>query len=230
MSPISDIAWALGFLCIALLPVAIGIAITRYHLYDIDGIINRTIVYGALTAILAGLFTASITLSQRTFSAVTGERSDAAIVVTTLVVVAAYTPVRKWLEAVVDRRFKFESPRFGAYRAQLRETLELIDPDESRDRLVREVVRELGASGGAIVAERDGVRVSSHEVGDWPSTAVALSLPIPDDLGERLELTARPDGRRYAGREVAELEDVLSLVGRTVGLVGRPPATPTSSG
>ena len=230
VSPISDIAWALGFVCIALLPVAIGIAITRYHLYDIDGIINRTIVYGALTAILAGLFTASITLSQRTFSAVTGERSDAAIVVTTLVVVAAYTPVRKWLEAVVDRRFKFESPRFGAYRAQLRETLELIDPDESRDRLVREVVRELGASGGAIVAERDGVRVSSHEVGDWPSTAVALSLPIPDDLGERLELTARPDGRRYAGREVAELEDVLSLVGRTVGLVGRPPATPTSSG
>jgi len=230
VSPISDIAWAAGFLCIGLLPIAIGIAITRYHLYDIDEIINRAIVYGALTAILAGLFTASITLSQRTFSAVTGERSDAAIVVTTLVVVAAYTPVRKWLERVVDRKFKFESPRFGAYRAQLRETLELIDPDEARDRLVREVVRELGATGGAIVTEHDGVHVASHQSGDWPSTGVVLSMPIPDDLGEHLELTARPDGRSYGGREVAELEDVLALVGRTAGLVGRPPRTPPGAG
>ena len=151
----------MGFVFIALFPVAIGFAITRYRLYDIDELINRTIVYGALTAILAGLFTASITLSQRTFSAVTGERSDAAIVVTTLVVVAAYTPVRKWLEGIVDRRFKFESPRFGAYRAQLRETLELIDPDEARERLVREVVRELGATGGAIVTVH-GRRLASR--------------------------------------------------------------------
>ncbi|HSS35301.1 MAG TPA: hypothetical protein VLR93_03420 [Patescibacteria group bacterium] len=232
ISPISDIAWAMGFVFIALFPVAIGFAITRYRLYDIDELINRTIVYGALTAILAGLFTASITLSQRTFSAVTGERSDAAIVVTTLVVVAAYTPVRKWLEGIVDRRFKFESPRFGAYRAQLRETLELIDPDEARERLVREVVRELGATGGAIVTVRAGAgaRVASHQTGDWPSTGVVLSLPIPDDLDERLELTARPDGRTYGGREIAELEDVLNLVGRTVGLVGRQATAGPSDG
>jgi len=226
VSPVSDIAWAAGFLCFALVPVAIGIAITRYHLYDIDEIINRTIVYGALTAILAGLFTASISLSQRAFSAVTGERSDAAIVITTLVVVAAYTPVRKWLEAVVDRRFKFESPRFGAYRAQLRDTLDLIDPEHARERLVREVVRELGATGGALVAEQAGERVASHVVGDWSSVAVVLSLPIPDDpLDEHLELTARPDARRYADREIGALQDVLVLVSRTMGLLERPPGT-----
>jgi hypothetical protein len=228
VAPVSDIAWAAGFLCFALLPIAIGVAITRYHLYDIDEIINRTIVYGALTAILAGLFTASITLSQRVFSAVTGERSDAAIVVTTLVVVSAYTPVRKWLEALVDRRFKFETPRFGAYRAQLRETLDLIDPEQARDRLVREVVRELGATGGAIVAAGDGAPLPSHVAGDWTPHAVVLSLPIPDDpLDERLELTARPDGRQYADREVALLEEVLVLVSRTMGLLAsRPGATP----
>jgi hypothetical protein len=228
ISPISDIAWAAGFLLFALVPVAIGIAITRYHLYDIDGIINRTIVYGALTAILAGLFTASITLSQRVFSAVTGERSDAAIVITTLVVVSAYTPVRKWLEALVDRRFKFESPRFGAYRAQLRDTLDLIDPEHARERLVREVVRELGATGGAIVTEGKDGPVPSHVVGDWSATAVGLSLPIPGDpLGERLELTGRPDGRPYADREIASLQEVLALVSRAMGLVeGRPAATP----
>jgi hypothetical protein len=222
ISPISDIGWTLGFVFLALVPVAVGIAITRYRLYDIDEIINRTIVYGALTAILAGLFTASITLSQRLFSAVTGERSDAAIVVTTLVVVSAYTPVRKWLEAIVDRRFKFESPRFGAYRAQLRDTLDLIDPEQARDRLVREVVRELGATGGAIVTERDGVRVPSHITGEWSPSAVVLRLAIPDDpLHEHLELTARPDGRGYADREVTSLEDVLVLVSRTMGLIER---------
>ena len=222
VAPVSDIAWAGGFLCIALLPVAVGIAITRYRLYDIDEIINRAIVYGALTAILAGIFTASITLSQRVFSGVTGERSDAAIVITTLIVASAYTPVRKWLEAIVDRRFKFESPRFGAYRAQLRETLDLIDPDQARDRLVREVVRELGATGGAIVTERDGVRVPSHVTGDWSSSAVVLKLAIPNDpLDEHLELTTRPDGRGYADREVASLEDVLILVSRTMGVIER---------
>ena len=227
VSPVSDIAWAAGFVCLALVPIAVGIAITRYHLYDIDEIINRTIVYGALTAILAGLFTASITLSQRVFSAVTGERSDAAIVVTTLVVVSAYTPVRKWLEAVVDRRFKFETPRFGAYRAQLRDTLDLIDPEHARDRLVREVVRELGATGGAIVIERDGTRLPSHVTGEWSPSAVALSLPIPEDpLDERLELTARPDGRRYADREVASLQEVLILVSRTMGLIEQRPGAP----
>lgn len=75
---------------------------------------------------------------------------------------------------------------------------------------------------------RDGARVASHQTGDWPSTGVVLSLPIPDDLGERLELTARPDGRIYGGREIAELEDVLALVGRTVGLVGRQATAPAA--
>ena len=224
VSPVSDAAWAGGFLCIALLPVAVGIAITRYRLYDIDEIINRAIVYGALTAILAGIFTASITLSQRIFSGVTGERSDAAIVITTLIVASAYTPVRKWLEAVVDRRFKFETPRFGAYRSQLATALDVIDPELGRDRLVREVVRELRASGGAIVVERDGERLDRHQVGDWPTETVALRVSIPNDPdAESLELGPRPDGRAYSERDVGAVVEVVGLASRAIGLIERAP-------
>jgi len=85
---------------------AVAIAILRYRLYEIDVIINRTLVYGALSAVLAGVYTASITLSQRVFMAVTGERSDAAIVLTTLIVAATFTPLKARLQSTVDRRIK----------------------------------------------------------------------------------------------------------------------------
>jgi hypothetical protein len=85
---------------------AVVVAILRYRLYEIDVIINRTVVYGFLTAILAGVYTASISLTQRLFSAVTGDRSDAAIVLTTLIVVSLFTPIKTRLQAIVDARVK----------------------------------------------------------------------------------------------------------------------------
>ena len=90
--------------------VAIAVAILRYRLYEIDVIINRTLVYGILSAVLAGVYTASITLSQRVFMAVTGERSDAAIVLTTLIVASTFTPLKARLQAIVDARLKAARP------------------------------------------------------------------------------------------------------------------------
>ena len=87
--PESDVAFGIGLVLLSCTPIAIGIAITRYRLFEIDRLINRTLVYGSLTAILAGVFTAAIGLAQRVFVAVTGEKSDAAIVLTTLVVATA---------------------------------------------------------------------------------------------------------------------------------------------
>jgi MFS family permease len=91
---------------LACVPVAIGIAIFRYRLYEIDRIINRTLVYIPLVAIIGGLATAMIPLSQRVFMAVTGNKSDAAVVLTTLFVASFITPVRKRLEAAVEGRFR----------------------------------------------------------------------------------------------------------------------------
>jgi hypothetical protein len=121
---------------------AIAIAILRYRLYEIDLIINRTIVYGALTAILAGVYTASITLSTRLFSSVTGERSDAAVVLTTLIVVSVFTPLRTRLQATVDRRVK-ATPTIED--ASIGSSLEALD---ALARLIR-----LNASGGLTPTE-----------------------------------------------------------------------------
>jgi len=89
-----------------LVPIAVGIAVTRYRLYEIDHLINRTLVYVPLTALLAGLYAATVALLQRVFQSVTGDRSDAAIIISTLILASVFTPVRKWLESIVERRYK----------------------------------------------------------------------------------------------------------------------------
>ena len=93
-------------LTLPLLPLAVGIAILRYRLYDIDVLIRRAMVYVPLTAALGGLYAASVALFQRLFVVLTGDRSDAAIVITTLILAAVFTPARRALETAVDRRFK----------------------------------------------------------------------------------------------------------------------------
>ena len=101
--------WVIGFLAYLALPVAIGIAVMRYHLYEIDVIINRALVYVPLTAMVAGFYAASITLVGRLLAAA-GQSSDMAIVLTTLVVVVIFTPVKNAVQSAVDRRFKVVPP------------------------------------------------------------------------------------------------------------------------
>ena len=155
IGPVSDLAFELGIVILALMLIAIGIAITRYHLYDIDRLINRTLVYGSLTAILAGVFTAAVGLAQRLFVTVTGEKSDAAIVLTTLVVATLYAPLRKRIEAVVDRQFKYDQRRFGAYRSELRQLLSLVEPPTGETDWSPRRSARWGRLGAAIVDADD---------------------------------------------------------------------------
>ncbi len=85
---------SLWWLTLSIIPVTLSVAVLRYRLYQIDLIINRALVYGALTAILAGLYSASISLFQKVFIALTGEKSDAAIVLTTLILASTFTPIK----------------------------------------------------------------------------------------------------------------------------------------
>jgi hypothetical protein len=94
-----------------LLPAAAAIGVMRHRLFDIDLILNRTLVYVPLMAILSGLYAGSVALFQRVFVAVTGDTSDVAIVITTLVLASAFTPIRKALEELAERRWKPEHPR-----------------------------------------------------------------------------------------------------------------------
>jgi hypothetical protein len=105
-SELAGAANLLAILGLSAIPAAVGIAILRYRLYDIDLIINRTLVYVLLTAALAGVYTASVALFQRMFVAMTGQGSDIAIVMTLFVLATVFTPVKNTLQETVDRRIK----------------------------------------------------------------------------------------------------------------------------
>jgi hypothetical protein len=197
---------------LAVVPVAIGIAILRYRLYEIDRIVNRALLYGSLTAILAGVFTAGISLAQRLFVAMTGESSDAAIVLTTLVVATTYAPLRKRLEAVVDRRFKYENAQFGAYRAEVGHILSIVDPELAAQRLIAEAVSELDATGGAVLAADGSVTATA---GAWPQDFVDR-VAVPGDAATTAALAIGPrsDGRPHDPARLEELGRVAGMVAR----------------
>jgi hypothetical protein len=110
-------------------PVAMGIAIFRYRLYQIDIIINRTLVYGSLTAVLAAVYLGGILVLQYAFRTLTGEESQFAVVASTLIIAALFIPLRRRIQSFIDRRFyrrKYDAAKtLESFSAKLRNQTDL---------------------------------------------------------------------------------------------------------
>jgi hypothetical protein len=152
-----DLAYALFTVSVTALPVSIGVAILKYHLYDIDRIINRTLVYALLTAGLAGTYLGLVVGLQALLRPVSGG-SDLAIVLTTLVVAALFLPARRRVQGLVDRRFNrrtYDAARtMEAFSARLRKQIDL---DTLRYELLG-VVDETMQPARASLWLREGIR------------------------------------------------------------------------
>lgn len=212
-NPTTQFILMLGVLVV---PIALGIAIRRYRLYEIDVILNRALVWGALSAVLAGLYAASVGMFTNLFTQITDEKSDAALIITTLVVAGAFSPIKSFLQTLVERWFPNPSSTGGGLRAFSSDVeTYLLFNDRTRllSRFLDETVASLGATGGALFLSRRGALTKVHSVGRWADER-ELSLTLREDGKQicRIDLGPRENGAPYTDEHRELLRSAAELV------------------
>lgn len=125
----NDLVWTIALLGLAAIPIGAGIAILRHRLFDIDVVINRTLVYATLSVTLGALYVGLVLALQALLSPFT-ETSSPAVAISTLAVAAAFGPARRFLQSAVDRRFyraRYDARRtLEGFAASLRDEVDLV--------------------------------------------------------------------------------------------------------
>jgi hypothetical protein len=135
-----------------MIPLSIGIAMLRSRLFDIDVVINRTLVYGSLTLMLALVYFGGVTATQALFSALTGDEGlpQLAVVASTLAIAALFNPLRRRVQGFIDRRFyrrKYDARKtLEAFTSRLREETDLNALGDDLVGVVRETIQPAHAS------------------------------------------------------------------------------------
>jgi hypothetical protein len=128
---LGSVSFTISVMGLVCLPVAVGVAILKYRLYDIDIIINRTLVYGSLTLFLLLVYFGGVTTAQAVFRTLTGLQHEPqlAVVVSTLAIAALFNPLRRRIQSFIDRRFyrrKYDARKtLEAFSARLRDETDL---------------------------------------------------------------------------------------------------------
>ena len=148
LSSATEWIWPTLFLLgLGTIPAATGVAILKYRLYEIDILINRTLVYGSLTALLALVYIGGVATTQAILRVLTGqqEQPQLAIVVSTLVIAALFTPLRRGIQSFIDRRFyrsKYDARKtLEAFSARLRDETDLEALSDDLIGVVRETMQ-----------------------------------------------------------------------------------------
>jgi len=143
--PLANAVFAVAFLAFIGVPVAASFAILRYRLYEIDLLINRTLVYVPLTAMLALLYVGGVVGLQALLRVLTGQESTLAIVASTLAIAALFSPLRRRVQGFVDRRFyrrKYDAAKtLESFNARLREETDLTALNDDLVGVVRETMQ-----------------------------------------------------------------------------------------
>jgi hypothetical protein len=142
---LGGVAYALVLIGLVGIPISMGIAVTRYRLYEIDMIINRTLVYGSLTATLVALYFVGIVVLQRVFVLLTGKQSTLAVVASTLLIAALFTPLRRAIQSFIDRRFyrrKYDARKtLESFSSKLRDETDLEALNDNLVGVVKETMQ-----------------------------------------------------------------------------------------
>lgn len=202
------------------IPIAAGASILRYGLYEIDFIINRAIVYVSLTAILAGLYAGLTAMLQKLFVSVTGQSSDAAIVITVALIATLFTPVRNSLQRLVDTRFKETRDlvrSLASLESDVGAVVDVIYGPRLAERLVRTAREGADATGAALFLGGASDGEPTFTSGEWTGAAeIEVPLRAGDQQLGRIALTARRHGAPYTQHERERLQRAADIV--AVGL------------
>jgi len=212
------------------LPVAVGIAILRYRLYNIDLLLNRTLVYGALTAVLAAVYFGIIVLFQALFRAFTGQESQLAVVVSTLAIAALFTPLRLRIQSFIDRRFyrrKYDARKtLEAFSAKLRTETDLDALSSDLIEVIRETMQPTRVSlwlkspeRAREATEKATAAIEVPEIEIAPDDSILAYLANVSGVVEVEKLAL--DSQALRAMKSADIELVVPLVsqGELIGLL-----------
>ena len=210
-------------LALCVIPITLLYSILRYKLWNVDILINRTLVYVPLTSILAGIFAATMSVTQKVFVSATGQGSEIAAVVTTLVLTSTMAPIKNEIEGFVDRRFK-EAPdpfrRLNSFDQDVGAVVDVMDVERLLHRLLNESVRALKSSGGAVCLAKEGDLHLVHISPLWEGQPILqMTISHQGSVVGSLLLGARRDGSSYSAEDRTRLQQSLDRVGHALTLL-----------
>lgn len=209
---------------LVIFPFSVAVAIFRYRLLEMDALLNRTIMWGLLTAVLAGVISISVTVLQKIFQAVTGEKSDVAVILTSLILVSVFTPVKTRIQAFLDRTLK-DSPEhvraLQKFGGEVRSYVQMNDRQLMTRRLLDEAAAGMDAQSGAIRMGRNGngQLETLYTYGDWRGEAwVAAPLEYQGQRYGLLLLGPRQGLKPYTREEFAALQGAANEVAHALAV------------